>query len=95
MQVNDDYKFKPTNYQNRKHENILHKRDNSIAIYTVLCILRRMKTQLGLEAMLEYKEKYLEVIEDNNPRVKAAVEKAVRLMDVERIYRKLVGVSNE
>lgn len=64
---------------------------NSIAIYTVICILQRMRSQLGLEAMLEYAEKYLETIEKNNPELKSAVAKALCLMSVERIYRNAVG----
>lgn len=67
--------------------NIFTSSTNSIAIYTVLCILRRMKEQLGLEAMLEYLDKYLATIETHNPQLKAAVEKAMGMMSVEKMYR--------
>ncbi len=60
---------------------------NSIAIYTVLCILRRMKQEVGLEAMLEYHARYLETIETHNPRLKHAVAKALGMMSVEKMYR--------
>ena len=60
---------------------------NSIAIYTVLCILRRMKREVGLEAMLEYLDKYLGAIETYNPRLKQAVTKALGMMSVEKMYR--------
>ncbi len=60
---------------------------NSIAIYTVLCILRRMKREVGLEAMLEYLDKYLGAIEAHNPRLKQAVAKALGMMSVEKMYR--------
>lgn len=60
---------------------------NSISIYTVLCILRRMKREVGLEAMLEYLDKYLGAIETHNPQLKQAVAKALGLMSVERMYR--------
>lgn len=67
--------------------NIFTNSVNSIAIYTVLCILRRMKREVGLEAMLEYLDKYLGAIETHNPRLKQAVAKALGLMSVERMYR--------
>lgn len=60
---------------------------NSIAIYTVLCILRRMKQEVGLEAMLEYLDKYLGTIEAHNPQLKQAVVKALGIMSVEKMYR--------
>ncbi len=60
---------------------------NSVAIYTVLCILRRMKREIGLEAMLEYLDKYLGAIETHNPQLKQAVAKALGMMSVERMYR--------
>ena len=67
--------------------NIFTSSTNSIAIYTVLCILRRMKQEVGLEAMLEYLDKYLGTIETHNPRLKHAVAKALGLMSVEKMYR--------
>ena len=60
---------------------------NSVAVYTVLSILRKMKTELGFEAMLEYLEKYLLIIEQSNPPLKKAVEKALVIVRVEKIYQ--------
>ena len=60
---------------------------NSIAVYTVLCILRSMRKQLCLEAMLEYMEEYLVTIERNNPMLKDAVSKAISMVSVKRIYK--------
>ena len=68
-------------------QNIFTTSVNSIAIYTVLCILRRMKREVGLEAMLEYLDKYLGTIEAHNPQLKSAVEKALGMMSVEKMYR--------
>lgn len=70
-----------------KFPNIFTSSANSISVYTVLCLLRRMKDQLGLEAMLEYLDKYLATIERYNPELKRAVEKAIGMMSVEKIYR--------
>ena len=46
--------------------------EHSVATYTVLCILKKMRDQMGLEAMIEYLEKYLETIETYNPKLKMA-----------------------
>ncbi len=62
----------------------------TIAIYTALCILRRMRTQLGLEAMLEYLDSYLVTVDDNNPTLKNAVTRGIGMMGVEKIYRNAV-----
>ena len=67
--------------------NIFTSSANSIAIYTILCILRRMKREIGLEAMLEYLDKYLETTETHNARLKLAVAKALWMMSVEKMYR--------
>ena len=69
---------------------MLNDSPNSIAVYTVLCVLRRMQTQLGLEAMLEYMEEYLMAIERNNPMLKDAVSKAISMISVKKIYKNTV-----
>lgn len=60
--------------------------ENTIAIFTTLSILIKMKDHLGLEAMLEYMQFYLTTIEQHNPRFKGAVEQALSLMNVEKIH---------
>ena len=61
--------------------------DNTIAVYTVLTILLVMKRKLGLEAMLEYVERYLTTIERSNPKFRLAVSHALSLINVEKLYR--------
>lgn len=63
---------------------------HSIAVYTVLCVLCRMRKQLGLEAMLEYLEKYVATVESHNPNVESAVNEAMALINVEKMYREAV-----
>ena len=63
--------------------------ENTIAIFTTLSILLKMRERLGLEAMMEYMEFYILTIEKYNPRFKGAVEQALALMDVEKIYGSL------
>ena len=59
---------------------------NMVVIYTMLSILVLMRKQLGLEAMLEYIEEYLEVMGEGNPRVRFAVRRALAMMSVEKMY---------
>ena len=59
----------------------------SIGVYTVLSTLRKMRQELGFEAMAEYLDKYLQLVEQSNPTLKAAVEKALTIISVEKIYQ--------
>ncbi len=67
----------------------------TIGIYTVLTILGIMKHQLGLEAMLDYINKYTLLIEQNNPNIKHAVRRALTLVSVESIYHDAMHADNE
>ena len=60
--------------------------DKTMTLYTGLRILVKMRQKLGLEAMLEYIEKYFFVIEKENPEIKDAVQRALSLMSVEKMY---------
>ena len=68
---------------------------NNVAIYTVLSILIKMKNSLGLEATLEYIDKYLCTIEKYNPQIKDAVSQAIQLISVERIYKEAMHCEKE
>ena len=59
----------------------------SVETYTILSILRRMRETPGLEVMLEYLDIYLNDIEKNNPKIKMAVEQALRRFSVANIYK--------
>ncbi|MDO8580126.1 MAG: hypothetical protein Q7S13_01435 [Candidatus Omnitrophota bacterium] len=60
---------------------------NTIAVFTVLNILLRMKNQLGLEAMMEYLDSYVKMIGQSNPGVQVAVNRAVGLLSMEKLYK--------
>ena len=68
---------------------------NAIAIYTVLSILVKMKNTLGLEAALEYVDKYLTTIEKYNPQIKNAISLAIRFISVEKIYQEAMSCEKE
>lgn len=80
-------KNSPSIQKKPQSNNILTSDHNMVAIYTVLSILLKMKNSLGLEAMLEYIGKYLEVMEVQHPGMKEAVAKALSLISVEKIYK--------
>ncbi len=61
--------------------------ENTVAIYTMLSVLQKMRRQLGLEAMLDYVGSYMGTIEAHNPKVRLAVAIATKMIDVEKIYK--------
>lgn len=89
MDFNSNYskheKNIPANYPKSPLFSLLSP-NNIIAIFTTLTILLKMKKQLGLEAMIEYMEFYILTIEKHNPRFKGAVEQALSMISVNRIY---------
>jgi hypothetical protein len=70
-----------------KSKNILLRTSNIVVIYTALRILMVMQRQLGLEAMLEYHQKYLQAVEAKNPMLKHVVNRALSFINVEKIYK--------
>ena len=64
---------------------------NVLIIYTALSILMSMKLTLGLEAMLEYMTRYMCIMEKNNPQLRVAVQKALSIVDVEKLYREALN----
>ena len=62
-------------------------KNNGVAIYTILAMLTRIKNTVGLEAMLEYMEHYQKLIEQHNPDFREAVKEALRVKNVEKMYR--------
>ena len=85
MEANGQYNFKFVK-SSKKFPRLLNDSANSVAVYTVFCILRGMRAQLCLEAMLEYMEEYLAIIEKNNPLLKQAVSKALSMISIKKIY---------
>ena len=86
MESNEQYHFKFSKSQ-KKFPRMLNDSANSIAVYTVLCILRSMRKQLCLEAMIEYMDEYLLTIEGSNPQLREAVSKALSMVSIKKIYK--------
>lgn len=89
MKFFNDFYDSPENLP-RKKEVRTKAPENSVAIYTMLTILSRMRAELGLEAMLDYMDSYRVAIEESNPKFKSAVCEAIGLVSMERLYRKAV-----
>ena len=86
MRSNEQFRF-DFSKTCKKFPRMLTDSTNSVAVYTVLCVLRCMKTQLCLEAMLEYMEEYLKIIEKHNPILKDAASRAMSRINIEKIYK--------
>ena len=86
MEPNEQYHFKFSKSP-KKFPHMFNDSAHSITVYTVFCILRGMRTQLCLEAMLEYMEEYLAAVEVNNPLLKEAVSKALAMINIKKIYK--------
>lgn len=65
--------------------------ENTVAIYTTLKILSEIRTQLGLEVMLEYMGAYLLLIEKTAPMLKGAVGEAINLVSIEKLYKDMLN----
>ena len=63
----------------------------SASIFTVFSLIKKMKRQLCLEAMLDYIDVYTECFELNCPQAARTVEKALEGIDVGKMYKKTVG----
>jgi len=57
-----------------------------ITVYIVLFALRKMRLQLGLEATLEYSEGYIKKMENQNPKLRGLVHKALMKIDIAKMY---------
>ena len=87
MAFNDESSDDPPSISSPHPSTPVFLKDNTVAIYTILTVLLKMKSTLGMEAMLEYIVHYSAMIERHNPVFKDAVQHALSLMSVEKMYR--------
>ncbi len=85
--MSEDFRLK-ANEHPKSFLNLINTPSNLIAIYTAVRILEEMRNKLGLEAMLEYLKSYRDEVEKESPRLKLAVNDAVKYLNVERLYEK-------
>lgn len=84
---------KPQNEPLQHHPRIntpLVNPNNLVTVYTISRILLTMRLKLGLEAMVEYLDRSVDLLERENPRLESAVTQALAIMNVEKIYKDAV-----
>ncbi len=86
MESNGQYHFKFLGSP-KKFPHILNNSSHLIAVYTVFCLLRSMRKQLCLEAMLEYMEEYVQTVERGSPPLKESVLKALSKINIKKMYK--------
>lgn len=87
--LNYTYPESPQKSPHKSSENSPNPLDASndiITVYIVLFVLRKMRTQLGLEATLEYAENYMKKMEKNNSKLKRLIYRALMHIDVVRMH---------
>ncbi len=59
----------------------------SVAVYSVLAILRNMRNELGLEAMSEFLDLYVTAVEKVNPELKNILAEALSERAINQFYQ--------
>jgi hypothetical protein len=67
------------------------KENSLIQTYTVMRILLALRNQCGIEGMLEYIEKYCSHVAQDNPKFVMAVDSALKLTDLDKLYQITTG----
>ena len=64
--------------------------DQTVAIYTTLRIIERMKKEIGLEVTLEYLEHYIAEVERNIPPIKKTTDYILQFINIRKIFQELM-----
>lgn len=64
---------------------------NNFPVFMAIMTLVKIKQELGLEAMVEYVDHYVEVINENNPKLGDAYQQAMKFINVEKIYQEMIS----
>ncbi len=89
MNSNESFNYQKMN--SRKATKASHTADCTLTIYIVMRILKLIKNQMGLEAMLEYVDKYIEKNENRHPQFPKAFSLAMQNQKLESIYENTVN----
>jgi hypothetical protein len=76
--------------QKTRHGNNLFAASELATIYIALRILKEMKDTLGLEAMLDYIERYLVATQQSCYELKQVCDGIIGRIDIEKIYREIM-----
>ena len=58
-----------------------------LVIYVSMLLLKRIRLEVGLEAEIDYIDKYITNIEGNYPEVYPEIKNILKVVDVNKIYR--------
>jgi len=89
MQFNTWFDLYSTNPSLKNKEKMLSF-NQYLNIYIVFRILEKMKREVGLGAMLQYLNKYINTFESNYPRNKTSVSEILDFVDIEEMYKESV-----
>ena len=62
----------------------------SVAVYSVIAILKNMRNELGLEAMSEFLDMYVTAVERKNPELKNILQEALSERAINQFYQAVV-----
>ena len=63
----------------------------SVSVYTVVSILRNMRRSLGLEAMSEFLDMYVEAVDRKDPQLKSTLQEALSERAIDQFYQAVVN----
>ena len=69
-------------------KSIFNKRE-LIAVYTMMKVLSRMRTELGIESCFEYIDKFISELGRDCSNLNSAVEYILRNVDIKTIYQEI------
>ena len=61
--------------------------NSAVGIYAFLCLLQKIKQRFGLVLLLEYTQRYIDLMERRHPRIKQAILKELQRINVGDLYR--------
>jgi len=62
----------------------------SVAVYSVIAVLRNMRNELGLEAMSEFIDLYAAAVEKTNPELKNILQEVLSEQAINHFYQAVV-----
>ena len=74
-----------------RKQNFFNSPDNMLAIYAASCLLTRVGERFGLQGMDAYLKSYIRTVGRREPKLKAAVDVAVGMINIEKMYHKAVN----
>jgi hypothetical protein len=78
------------NKLNKKVSDVPGTENYELAIYIIMRVLNQLRTQMGLEAMLEYLSKYIAKSDIRHKDFKAAFSIAMKTKNLQKIYEATV-----